>query len=356
MFDRLQDVVSRWEDLDSRLQDPGTLASHALWSALQKEKAQLDPLVQAWRAWKRCQEDLAAARDLLEDSDPGMREMGRAELQAQQEALPALEQALRVLLLPQDPMDGRNIVLEVRAGTGGDESALFAGDLLAMYTRLAQHRGWRVEVLSESPGTMGGFKEVIALITGDRVYSTLKFESGVHRVQRVPATESQGRIHTSACTVAILPEAEEVDVAIQPQDLRIDTYRASGAGGQHVNRTDSAIRITHLPTGLVVTCQDEKSQHKNRDRAMKVLRSRLLEQERERADAERADARKGQVGSGDRSERIRTYNFPQNRVTDHRIGLTLHTLDRFMMGEMDEVLQGLQTAHQAELLAGEEGI
>ncbi len=292
---------------------------------------------------------------MLRDDDPDIRELAKGELAELEPRLPELEQALRLLMLPTDPLDEKNIILEIRAGAGGDESSLFSGDLLNMYTRFATGRRWTVEILSRSQGTVGGFKEVIAMISGADVYSALKWESGVHRVQRVPETEAQGRIHTSTCTVAVLPEAEDVELEIDPGDLRIDTFRASGAGGQHVNRTESAIRITHLPSGLVVSCQDEKSQHKNRDRAMKVLKSRLFDREVQRAHAERADARRSQVGTGDRSERIRTYNFPQNRVTDHRIGLTLYKLDRFVMGEMDDLLDALTAHHQAELLKAQGG-
>ena len=258
-------------------------------------------------------------------------------------------------MLPKDPLDEKNVVLEIRAGAGGDESALFSGDLFEMYSRFATSRGWKVSVISASEGTQGGFKEIIAEVIGTRVYSTLKWESGVHRVQRVPATEAQGRVHTSTATVAIMAEAEDVDVTVDTQDLRIETFRASGAGGQHVNRTESAIRITHLPTAVVVSCQDEKSQHKNRDRAMKVLKSRLLDMEQQRLASERADERRGQVGTGDRSERIRTYNFPQNRLTDHRIGLTLYKLDRVVAGELDEVIEAMNAHHQAALMAATDG-
>lgn len=354
MFQRLKDVALRYEDLDARLADPEIASNHELYTTINRELASLRDVVHGWRRWQATLDDIDAARDLLRDSDPDIRDMAKAELEDAQQRLPGIEQELRLLMLPRDPLDDKNIILEIRAGSGGDESALFSGNLFEMYSRFAALRGWRVEVLSDSPGTVGGYKELIAMVSGERVYSTLKWESGVHRVQRVPATEAQGRIHTSACTVAILPEADDVEFHINPADLRIDTYRASGAGGQHVNRTDSAIRITHLPTGVVVTCQDEKSQHKNKDKAMKVLRSRLLEAERERQDSERADSRRLQVGSGDRSERIRTYNFPQNRITDHRINLTLYALDRFVMGEMEEMLNALTAAHQAELMQAAE--
>ena len=356
MFDRLADVEGRYDELESQLADPDIAADHQQFAKLHRELVAMRPLVEGYRAWRRLHEDLAAARQWLREGDPELRAMAKEEIDLLEARLPEAEHALKLLMLPTDPLDERNTLLEIRAGAGGDESSLFAGDLLEMYQRFATRRGWRVELLSASPGTAGGFKEVIALIRGQRVYSSLKWESGVHRVQRVPATEAQGRIHTSTCTVAILPEAEEVDVAIDAADLRIDTYRASGAGGQHVNRTDSAIRITHLPSGLVVTCQDEKSQHKNKDRAMQMLRARLLDAEVQRQHQERADARRDQVGSGDRSERIRTYNFPQNRLTDHRIGLTLYKLDAVVMGELDEVIDALNTHHQTLLLREAESL
>jgi peptide chain release factor 1 len=354
MFEKLDGVEARYVELQERLGDPDVASNPTQFTALNREIAQLGEVVTAWRELRECRAALVETRALLSESDGEMRDLARDEIASLEERVAALEQELRLLLLPRDPLDERGIVLEIRAGTGGDESALFAGNLFEMYSRYAANRGWRVEVLSASEGTVGGFKEVIASIEGDRVYSSLKWESGVHRVQRVPETEAQGRIHTSACTVAILPEADEIDVKIDPKDLRIDTYRASGAGGQHVNRTDSAVRITHLPTGVVVACQEERSQHKNRDRAMKVLLSRLADAERERAASVRADSRRVQVGSGDRSERIRTYNFPQNRLTDHRINLTLYKLDRVMLGELDEVLEALQAEHQARLLAAED--
>jgi len=356
MFERLEEVSVKYDELESRLADPEVLSDHEAYSKLHRELTQMRDVVFAYRELLSLRRQVEENREMLRDDDEDIRELARAELNGLDARIPELEVKLKLLMLPKDPRDDKNIILEIRAGTGGDESALFAGDLFDMYQRYAANRGWRVEVLSQSPGTVGGFKEIVAMISGPRVYSSLKWESGVHRVQRVPATETQGRIHTSACTVAILAEAEEVDVHVEAKDLRIDTYRASGAGGQHVNRTDSAIRITHVPTGMVVTCQDEKSQHKNKDRAMKVLLSRLLDMETQRIHDERADDRKTQVGSGDRSERIRTYNFPQNRLTDHRINLTLYKLDRVVAGEMDEVVDALSTAHQAELLkASEEG-
>jgi peptide chain release factor 1 len=305
--------------------------------------------VLAYRRWRKLEDEIAQSEALLGDADAGIRELAEADLAQQRAALAACEAELRQLLAPRDPRDGRGVVLEVRAGAGGDEAALFAADLFRMYTRYAERHGWRVELISTSETDGGGFKEVVAGISGKDVFGHLKYESGVHRVQRVPETEAQGRVHTSTATVAVLSEAEEADVQIDTKDLRIDVMRASGAGGQHVNRTESAVRITHLPTGLVVVCQDEKSQHKNKARAMGVLRSRLYDQKQQELDAERSAERRGQIGSGERSEKIRTYNFPQNRVTDHRIGLTLHRLDRVIDGELDEVVEALALARQAEL-------
>ena len=354
MFDGLEEVAARFEELQHRLTDPSVAGSHEAYAKTHRELSELQPIVNAYRGWRKVCDEIAENREMLGDSDEEIRQLAKAELLELETQLPEIEHALKLLMLPSDPLDDKNVILEIRAGAGGDESSLFSGDLLDMYQRYATRRGWRFEMISASQGTMGGFKEVVAQIKGERVYSSLKWESGVHRVQRVPATESQGRIHTSTCTVAVLPEAEEVDVEIDPGDLRIDTYRSSGAGGQHVNRTDSAIRITHIPSGLVVQCQDEKSQHKNKDKAMKVLASRLLDAKRQRAADERADNRRSQVGTGDRSERIRTYNFPQNRLTDHRIGLTLYKLDRFVSGEIDEVLDALNAEDQAQLLKAQD--
>jgi peptide chain release factor 1 len=318
------------------------------------EYARLTPLAERWRGFIGHEQELAAARALAVDPDAGMRGLGEEEVERLRAVLATDELELRRMLVPVDPRDVRNVYLEVRAGTGGDEAAIFAGDLLRLYARYAERQGWRLETLSESPGEHGGYKEVICRVVGTGVFSRLKFESGTHRVQRVPATESQGRIHTSAVTVAILPELDEVeDVEINPAELRIDTFRASGAGGQHVNKTDSAVRITHLPSGIVVECQDERSQHKNRSRAMSLLKARLRAAEQQRRDAEEARSRRLQVGSGDRSERIRTYNFPQGRVTDHRIELTLYQLEDIMDGRLDALIEPLQQEHQAELL-GEE--
>ena len=355
MFDALTEVEARYEELSSKLGDPEIAGDHHAYARVHKEVTQLEPVVKAFRELRASKEGLEEARELLREDDADMREMAKEEIATLEARIPELEQEIRLLMLPKDPLDEKNIVLEIRAGAGGDESALFSGDLLNMYTRYAQARGWKVEILESSEGSMGGFKEVIAEINGSDVYSRLKFESGVHRVQRVPETEAQGRIHTSTATVAVLPEAEDVDIQIAPGDLRIDVFRASGAGGQHVNRTESAVRITHIPTGVVVSCQDGKSQHQNKDKAMRVLKSRLFDAEQQRLHSERAEARKGQVGTGDRSERIRTYNFPQNRLTDHRIGLTLYKLDRVVMGELDEVIESIHTHNQAQQLAEQEG-
>ncbi len=319
---------------------------------MSKEYAQLDPVISAYRDYRTTQEEIAAAEAMLKDEDPEMRAMATEELRKARARSAELEEQLQILLLPSDPHDNSNIFLEIRAGTGGDEAALFAGDLFRMYLRYAERQGWQVEVLSAHEGEHGGYKEIIVRLVGKGAYSRLKFESGVHRVQRVPETESQGRIHTSACTVAVLPEVDEVEeIEINPADLKVDTFRASGAGGQHVNKTDSAIRISHLPTGTVVECQDERSQHKNRARAMSLLQARLLAEERGKQTAEQAAQRRDLIGSGDRSERIRTYNFPQGRVTDHRIHLTLHKLAGIMEGDLDPVIDPLVQEHQAQQLA-----
>ena len=347
---RLQQIQARFEEIALLLSQPEVMAYQNQFRELSVEYAQVEPLVKAWDAFQGNEQVMADARQML--ADPDLKELAEEELAHAEQLGEELEQTLKMLLLPRDPDDDNNIFLEIRAGTGGDEAALFAGDLLRMYTRYAETRGWAVEILSANEGEHGGFKEAIARVAGRGAFSRLKFESGTHRVQRVPETESQGRIHTSACTVAILPEREDIEnVDIQDSDLRIDTFRASGAGGQHVNTTDSAIRITHLPTGIVVECQDERSQHKNKARALSLLSARLLEEEQSRQKAEQAESRKLQVGSGDRSQRIRTYNFPQGRVTEHRIGLTLYKLDDILSGNLDMVIDPLQQEHQAESLA-----
>ena len=350
MFAKLEALEKKYDELEQQLADPAVYNDQEQYRKVAKAHADLKDVVTLFRKHRKLEQDLADNKQMLHDSDPEIREMAQEEIAAAEKELPKLEHDLKVLLLPKDPLDDKNTILEIRAGTGGEEASLFAADLFRMYTRYAEIKGWKVEIMSESPSDSGGYKEIICLISGDRVYSHLKFEAGAHRVQRVPATETQGRIHTSAATVAVMPEAEDVDVEIRPEDLRIDIYRASGAGGQHVNKTESAVRITHIPTGTVVTCQDERSQHKNKARAMKVLASRILAAERERQNSELSADRRAQVGSGDRSERIRTYNFPQGRCTDHRINLTLYSLDRIMEGELDPLLEALATAAQAEAL------
>jgi peptide chain release factor 1 len=349
---KLETLGERHEEVAALLGDAEVISDQERFRDLSREYAELEAVVTCYREFERQREDLDAARAMLEDDDPEMREMAQGELDEGEARLAELEAQLQVLLLPRDPRDGANVFLEVRAGTGGDEAAIFAGDLFRMYSRYAERCAWRVEVLSERPGEHGGFKEIIARVEGRDVYARLKFESGAHRVQRVPETESQGRIHTSACTVAILPEPEAVEaVEISKADLRIDTYRASGAGGQHVNKTDSAVRITHLPTGIVVECQDERSQHKNRARALSLLQARLDSSAEQQQASEQASLRRNLVGSGDRSDRIRTYNFPQGRVTDHRINLTLYKLDEVMQGDLDAVIGPLRQEHQADQLA-----
>jgi peptide chain release factor 1 len=354
---RLENLSERYDEIAALLSQPEVQSNQKQQRSLSQEYAQIGPLVDCYRRYEQLLSMLASAKEMSNDSDSELRELAKEEAREAENRIEALEHELQILLLPKDPNDNRNIFLEIRAGTGGDEAAIFSGDLSRMYQRYAERKGWQTEVISESPGDHGGYKEVILRVSGRDVYSQLKFESGTHRVQRVPETESQGRIHTSACTVAIMPEVEEVDaIEINPADLRVDTYRASGAGGQHVNRTESAIRITHIPSGMVVECQDERSQHKNRARAMSLLQSRLLSAEQEKHHAEQSATRKLQVGSGDRSERIRTYNYPQGRLTDHRINLTLYKLDDIMQGGLEQVVQPLINEHQAELLTqlGEE--
>ena len=349
--DKMATLERRHEEVSALLGTPEVINKRAEFMEPSREHAELDPLVAAWKSYDKLLADLEQAKQMAEaESDPELRELARDEARQLEDQRGAAEQQIKILLLPKDPNDGKNAILEIRAGTGGDEAALFAGDLYRMYSRFAERQGWKMEPMSMSEGSSGGMKEVIVLIEGKDVFSKLKFESGVHRVQRVPATEAQGRIHTSAATVAVLPEADEVDVKINEADLKIDTYRSSGAGGQHVNTTDSAVRITHVPTGVIVACQEERSQIKNRAKAMKMLRSKILEAEQQRQAQAEAAARKSQVGSGDRSEKIRTYNFPQDRVTDHRIGLTKHNLPALIDGNIDEIVEALRANAQAEAL------
>ena len=350
MFNKLNAVADKYDELEALLSDPDVMADMEKWQRYTREHAALTPIVTAYRDYQAALLTIAEDKALLDEADSEMKQLLEEEIAAQEERRDQLAQELPILLLPRDPNDDKNVIVEIRGGVGGEEAALFAATLFRMYARYAERQGWKTEILSSNPTEIGGFKEISFLVNGAGAYSRLKYESGTHRVQRIPVTESGGRIHTSAVTVAVLPEAEEVEVTIDANDLRIDTYCASGAGGQYVNRTETAIRITHIPTGIVVQCQDEKSQLKNREKAMKVLRARLYDRaQQEQADAVAAD-RRSQVGSGDRSERIRTYNFPQGRVTDHRIGLTLYKIDAVLDGELDEILAGLITADQAERL------
>lgn len=357
MLDKLQAIEDRYMDLERMISDPSVIANQSEWQKHTKTHAKLTEIVTQFREYKKVKQGIADALEMLKEKlDSDFRDMVQLELSELKDQEEKLEGELKVLLLPKDPNDDKNVIVEIRGGAGGDEAALFAGDLFRMYTRYADKQGWRTEVLDGNISDLGGFKEVVFSIQGDGAYSKLKFESGVHRVQRVPTTEASGRIHTSTVTVAVLPEAEEVDVEVNQNDLRIDTYCASGAGGQHVNKTESAVRITHIPTGIVVQCQDEKSQLKNRDKAMRVLRAKLLEVAEQKQQAELAQTRKSQVGTGDRSERIRTYNFPQGRVTDHRIGLTLHKLDFVLNGDLEELVDALVTVDQSERLKEAESL
>ena len=355
MFERLESVEEKFRKLEEELGNPELLGNQKEYQKAAKEHSDIAPLMEAYRSHKSLKQQIQENQELLEvEEDPDMKELIRNELLELRDRLEASEEGIKLMMLPRDPNDEKSVILEIRAGTGGDEAALFAADLFRMYCRYAEVKRWKVEILDSHPTGIGGFKEIIAAVNGRGAYSRMKFERGAHRVQRVPATESQGRIHTSAVTVAVLPEAEEVDVFIDPNDLRVDVFRSSGPGGQSVNTTDSAVRITHIPTGLVVICQDEKSQHKNKAKALKVLRARLLDQTQMEQEAKIAQERKSQVGTGDRSERIRTYNFPQNRVSDHRINLTLYKLDAFLEGNLDEIIDPLITHFQAEALKGTE--
>ena len=352
ILNKLQTLVDRHEEIAGLLADPGVISQQNQFRDLSQEYAQLEPIVRCFQNHNRAQDDLQAAKDMLKDEDADVREMAAEEKKESEKSIKIFELELQKLLLPKDPHDDSNIFLEVRAGTGGDEAAIFAGDLFRMYSRFAELKGWQIEIINQNIGEHGGYREIIARIIGKGAYSQLKFESGAHRVQRVPETESQGRVHTSAATVAVLPEIAEIEqIEINPSDLRVDTFRASGAGGQHVNKTDSAVRLTHIPTGTVVECQDERSQHKNKARAMSLLQSRIMNAKIEKQQAEQAQTRKSLIGSGDRSERIRTYNYPQGRITDHRINLTLYKLDEIIQGSLQQVVEPLINEYQAEQLA-----
>ena len=351
MLDKLSFLENKYKELSQKIIDPEVMKDIEEWQKLVKEHADMEPIVSKYREYTKTQELLEEDREMLKEKlDDEMKELLKEEVAEREELIEKLEEELKILLLPKDPNDHKNVIVEIRAGAGGDEAGLFAGDLFRMYTMYAESKGWKIEIMSSSPQGVGGFKEIIFMIKGKGAYSRLKYESGVHRVQRVPTTESGGRIHTSTATVAVLPEAEDIDIEINPNDIRIDVFRSSGNGGQSVNTTDSAVRITHIPTGMVVSCQDEKSQHKNRDKAMKILKTRLYDKLQSEQHSEIAEERRSQVGTGDRSERIRTYNFPQGRITDHRINMTIHRLENFLDGDLDEMIDSLITSDQAEKL------
>ena len=348
MFDKLDFITEKYDELAQKVSDPDVIANQPVWQKYVKEMGEMEPIVKKYGEYKKAKQGIAEAKEMLDDGDEEMRELAKMELAELEDSIGELEEELKVLLLPKDPNDEKNVILEIRAGTGGDEAALFGADLLRMYTRYAERKRWKTELIELNDTSIGGIKEAVMLIKGKGAWSRLKFESGAHRVQRVPETESSGRIHTSAATVAVLPEVDDVEIDLDPNDVRVDVYRASGNGGQCVNTTDSAVRLTHEPTGLVVTCQDEKSQIKNKEKAFKVLKARLYDLEMQKQQDEIAGQRRSQVGSGDRSERIRTYNFPQGRVSEHRIGLTLYKLDQILDGDLDEIIDGLNTHDQAE--------
>ena len=351
MFQKLEDVEKKYEDLTTKISDPEIISNQNEWRTYMKEHAEIEPIVMKYREYKKVKQQYEEAKEMM--NDPELKELAEMEMLENKEKLPQIEEELKVLLIPKDPDDDKNVICEIRAGTGGDEAALFAGTLFRMYSMYCERKHWKLDVLNENETGLGGYKEISFMITGKGAYSRLKFESGAHRVQRVPDTESSGRIHTSAATVAVLPVVEDVEIEINPSDIKMDVYRASGAGGQHVNKTSSAVRLTHIPTGIVAECQTERSQLQNREYAMRLLRSRLYEQEQSKRDAELANARKSQVGSGDRSEKIRTYNYPQGRITDHRIGMSIYQMDDFLNGNLDEMIDNLIAADRAERLKNE---
>ena len=352
MFEKLEDVEKRFEEVSKKISDPEVIARQSEWQKLMKEHAAMVDVVEKYREYKKANKDLEQAKEMLNDKE--LKELAEMEIEEIKEKLPKIEEELKILLIPKDPDDDKNIICEIRAGAGGEEAALFAGTLFRMYSMYAENRHWKIDVLNENETGLGGYKEVTFMVTGKGAYSRLKFESGVHRVQRVPDTEASGRIHTSTATVVVLPEVEDVEIDINPADIKMEVFRASGAGGQHINKTSSAVRLIHIPTGMVAECQTERSQFQNRDYAMKLLRSRLYEQEKAKQDSEVANARKSQVGSGDRSEKIRTYNYPQGRITDHRIGLSIYQMENFLNGDLDEMIDSLITADTAEKLKGNE--